>query len=482
MNNSPVKPTAQTESDQIRWDHSSLRKRLILGAWLDDLENELIRHLPADRREAWGPADLSSNPFEQIIRQLSVLYHENPAITHADSDTTELTGRNGLITKAGLWPLMQRAQQMILGMREAIIRIDVVPEDERLAQEGKLQYRLVTSDFVILDAHADSPDTPMYYQESRLRMLDGEVTWIADVIDIRDPLVPRFSMHKLDNNGDIGADVSDKFIGGPLIGESYPYRDSNNIPYLPIVLYHAEKTGQLWDPYSGSQMVYGSLTSATLYTMWVHLVRDSCWAQKYVAGLGVAGLNQMDQDQVSRRSAIATDPSSILVFSQDPDSQGQPLVGTFSVPVDPSTLLESITKYETRVALAAGLSPADISRQSGDPRSGYALAVSRTGQREAQKKFAPIFRMGDEELLSKSAMLSNRYLGSSLPESGYRVSYHSLPLTPDEIKAQREDIIMKMEAGLMSPVQGIMLMHDDLDAIEAKTMLLQIRRERAEFQ
>ena len=90
--------------------------------------------------------------------------------------------------------------------------------------------------------------------------------------------------------------------------------------------------------------------------------------------------------------------------------------------------------------------------------------------------------MGDEELLSKSAMLSNRYLGSSLPESGYRVSYHSLPLTPDEIKAQREDIIMKMDAGLMSPVQGIMLMHDDLDAIEAKTMLLQIRRERAEFQ
>jgi hypothetical protein len=154
-------------------------------------------------------------------------------------------------------------------------------------------------------------------------------------------------------------------------GEDYPYRDSTGKPFLPITLYHAEKTGFLWDSYNGSQMVYGSLTCGVLYSMWVHLVRDACWSQKYVAGLSVAGLNQLDQNEIARRSSIATDPSSILVFTQDPDAQGQPLVGSFSIPTDPHALLESISKYEMRVGLAAGLSPADISRSSnGDPRSG----------------------------------------------------------------------------------------------------------------
>ncbi len=482
MSQIPPKPIAPSNQDSQRWDHSALRKRLMIGAWHEDLEDELQRHLPADRREAWGPSDLSSNPFEQITRQLAVLYHETPNVSNSQQDDiSDLIGRNGLVTLAGLWPLMQRAQQMILGMRESIIRIDVVPPSQDYPLEGRLQYRIVTSDYVTLQAHPDQPDIPLYYCEYRLRSKDNSTEWIADVIDITDPKNPSFTMHKIGSNGELGIDVSDDYMGGPLIGESYPWRDKTGRPFLPLVLYHAEKTGHLWDPYTGSQSVAGSLTSATLYTLWLHLVRDSCWAQKWIAGLSVSGLNQMDQDQISRRSSIATDPSSILVFAQDPDSTTQPQVGTFQVPVDPGSLLESIAKYETRVALAAGLSPADISRQSGDPRSGYALAISRSGQREAQKKFAPIMRISDEELLAKSAMLSNRYLGTDLPESGYRVSYAALPLAPDEIKAQREDIIQKMEAGLMSPVQAIMAMYDDIDQIEAVKMLDQIRRDKAQF-
>ena len=134
-----------------------------------------------------------------------------------------------------------------------------------------------------------------------------------------------------------------------------------------------------------------------------------------------------------------------------------------------------------RVALAAGISPADISRQSGDARSGFALAVSRSGQRDAQKKYASVFRGCDEMLLAKTAMLANRFLGTSLPEDGYRVSYHSMPLSPEEMRAQREDILAKLTAGLISPVTAVMMMYDDMDVKEAREYLTQIRRERAEF-
>lgn len=481
--NLPIKPLAPTADEQERWSHTALRKRMIIGAWEQDLEDELARHLPADRREAWGPADLSSNPFEQITRQLSVLYHEVPAVTNLNGDISALTAREGLVTQAGLWQLMQRAQQMVIGLRESAIRIDVNPHVQGAPTIAPgIQYRIVTPDLLYCEAHPDQPDIPVYYQEARLREFEGKPIWVADVLDIRNPKEPIFGMFEIGKDGSLGKDMSVEFMGHPTHrGEDYPYRDGDGNPFLPVVLYHAEKTGFLWDAYNASQMVYGSLTSAVLYSMWVHLVRDACWSQKYVAGLSVAGLSQIDQNEIARRSSIATDPSSILVFTQDPDAQGQPLVGSFSIPTDPHALLESISKYEMRVGLAAGLSPSELSRTNGDPRSGYALAVSKSGQREAQKKFAPVFRLGDEELLAKTAMLANRFLNTSLPEAGYRVSYHSMPLTPDEMRAQREDIIAKMQASLISPVQAVMMMYEDMDQREAREYLLQIRRERAEF-
>jgi hypothetical protein len=95
---------------------------MLTGEWEQDLEDELARHLSPDRREAWGPADLSSNAFEQITRQLSVLYTESPTVT-APGDISALLGREGYATKAGLWPMMQRTQQFVLGMRESIMRV-----------------------------------------------------------------------------------------------------------------------------------------------------------------------------------------------------------------------------------------------------------------------------------------------------------------------------------------------------------------------
>ena len=237
----------------------------------------------------------------------------------------------------------------------------------------------------------------------------GKYDWVADVLDIRDLNNPLFGMFEVNHDGSMGKDVSELYMGHAThVGDDYPYRDQQGRPFLPVVLYHAEKTGFLWDAYNGSQMVYGSLTSAVLYSMWVHCVRDCAWAQKYVAVIS-CGHVANGHRSIARRSSIATDPSSRLVFTQDPDAQGQPLVGSFTNPTDPHSLLESISKYEMRVALAAGISPADISRQSGDPRSGFALAVSRSGQRDAQKKYASVFRGCDEMLLAKTAMLANRF-------------------------------------------------------------------------
>ncbi len=481
--NIPSKPIAPTSADQARWDHTSLRRRLIQGTWEQDLEDELYRHLPADRREAWGVADMSSNALEQVSRQLAMLYHENPIVTH-EQDISDLVSRDGYITKSGFFQLMQKVQQYTIAMRECAVRIDVVPHVKgSLPRHSGILYRVVTPDFIYAEAHPDAPDEMVYYQEYRLRYNseNKEYEWVVDIIDIRDENNPKFGMFKIENDGSTGNDVSDIYMGHPSHeGASYPYRTKDGIPFIPVQLYRAEKTGALWNSYDSSQLTFGTLSSAVLFSFYLHLVRDACWSQKYVAGLQLAGQSAIDQDSPARRATVTTDPSSILVFTSDPDINTQPLIGSFEPSADPQALLESIAKYEYRVATAAGIS-SEVLRQSGDPRSGYALSISRDGQREAQRRYAPIFRANDEELIAKTACLCNRFLGTNLPEDSYRVQYSQLNLSPAEMKATREDVIQKLNAGLISPVDAIMQLNPDLDDMEAREELIRIRKERAEF-
>jgi hypothetical protein len=49
------------------------------------------------------------------------------------------------------------------------------------------------------------------------------------------------------------------------------------------------------------------------------------------------------------------------------------------------------------------------------------------------------------------------------------------------MKAQREDVIQKLAANLISPVDAIQMLNPDLDVDGAKAELMRIRRERAEF-
>lgn len=478
----PAKPQAPSSIDERRWEHSALRRRLLTGLWEQDLEEELLRHLPTDRREALGPSDMSSCAIEQVTRQLAMLYHSEPQVT-AEGDISSLVGREGFVSKAGYFQLMQKVQQMTLGIREMFVRVDVSPhyEGDRTRVPG-LSFRCVSPDFVIATASEDAPDIPLYYQELRLRLdpQSGEPIWVWDILDIRDKNNPMFGMYRATPSGEIGEDMSEIYMGHPTMrGDDYPYRSQDGSPFLPVVLYHAERTGQLFNAFDAAQLAYGSLTAAVLFSFYVHCVRDNSWPQKYVAGLSLQGLSQLEGDLLGRRSAISTDPSSILMFQSDPDMQGQPLIGSFQY-ADPEKLLDSISKYEYRVATAAGIS-SEVLRQSGDPRSGYALSISREGQREAQRKYAPIFRRSDEEMMTKCAMLCNRFLGTSLPESGYRVVYAPLGLSPEELKAQREDIIQKLSAGLISPVDAMQMLNPDLDAAEAKRELDRIRQERATY-
>jgi hypothetical protein len=155
----------------------------------------------------------------------------------------------------------------------------------------------------------------------------------------------------------------------------------------------------------------------------------------------------------------------------------QPSLGQFQAGADVQKMHEAIASYEQRVAEFAGVSPADLQRLGGTARSGYAISITNAGKREAQRKFEPMFRASDLELLSVSAKLLNLMTGSSVPETGYTIRYQAIPLSEQERDGLRKDLIEKVQAGIMSKVDAYMEIHSGISRARAIDALRRIQLE-----
>lgn len=283
--------------------------------------------------------------------------------------------------------------------------------------------------------------------------MSKKLVWTRDVWDVSDQASP---VHKvLDADGTDSSHLYGLPVGG-LVGEAYPYIRTDGRAVLPYVVYHAALTSNLWDTYFGREVVEGTLDICVLWTMHGHVLRDASWMQRWIMGAEVAGASVEGPPGSPRLQAVA-DHATILELQANPDFQGQAQVGQFAMPTDPLAFAESVVIRERRLVAYAGLAKADVLRESGDPRGGYALAVNREGQRESQRRYAPVFRPSDEELLSLTAVMLNRARGvESLPEDGWTVVHQALPPSKEEREAERGDVLALIGAGLISKVEARM--------------------------
>jgi hypothetical protein len=457
--------------EAARWMATSLRRRLLYGAWRDDLANHIVARVGKDRAQAWGAPDMSANPFRSLCQQVAVLYDEPPIISHPDDPGgTAAALLTSALETAGAWSLMARVQRDTVGMREMLVRVDI---DE---DTGELVLRPVHPDFVCARPHPTRPDAIAAIKEARLRQPEGSVPqaqfWAWDCLD------PKRLEYRVTD--DHGADVTESELGAPASGKAYPYVYDDGAPYLPYALYHAAQTGCLWDPYEGIELVDGTLNVGGHWTFWNHCVEDASWPQRYAAGWEVVTTEAVG-DPAAPRLVATVDPAVLLQLRSNLDA-GQGLIGQWAPGADPSALADAISAYERRLAAYAGLSPSDFARISGDPRSGYALAISREGQREAARRLEPQFRRGDVQLLSICAAQLNRWHERhsqriALPEKGWRIRYQALPPSPQELESKRRNVLELMDAGLMSAVEAYMELHPGLSEAEAKRAITKIRRD-----
>ena len=471
----PVRPIPSDSGDATRWEHSALRERMLLGLWEQDLKKKLGQYLDPQRQAAWGGVDLSSNVFKSITSQLACLFDRQPTLFHPDG-AAPLVAPGGAIAKAGLWPMMTRFQADVLGLREYAMRVNYDPR-------FGLRYRPVAPSNIIARALPEDPDRPVRVEELRLREhpKTGSPIWTWDVLDVSDPKAPLYQVLEATTTGH-GADLTKLYLGRDLSGDFYPYRknDETGTPVLPYVLFHAESTGKLWDSFAWREVVEGSLSSALLMSFFTHSARQASWPQRYAVGVRIPGAEVLDMEGAGRRARVPVDPTSLLLFEND--SEGQPMVGQFAPAADIDTMLTSIMQYEHRVAAWAGISAADLQRQaSGTARSGYALSVTNSAKREAQRRYEETFRRGMLDLIEVSAVLLNSAEGLSLPEAGYSIRFESVPKSADEMKADRENALELIEAGLMDKVSAYQRLNPGTSREAAATALDEIRAINSRF-
>ena len=447
MDDLPMMPTPINLSESERWRHTRLRRRMLDGLWEPDLKDRLQEHLGTTRREAWGALDMSSNPFRSICRALSCLYSRPPMVVHAESSADALIGQKGLIVQSGLWSAQQRFQSWVVGCREYLHRIDV-------DAKGDLNYRAVAPDVVHCTANPNRPDEPIKVCELRTRTREnGDVIWAWDVLDVSDDMDPVYKVLAAKGFYEGTAiDLTVEFLGQDMSGHNYPYRTKSGEPILPYQIYHADRLGdRLWDPYEMKETVEGSLNLAVGYSMWYHVLRDSSWPQRYIANGRISGLDISGGD--SYRAEIVTDPATVLML-EPLDDGNQIMVGQWLAGGDVEKMESALQSFGMRLAQEAGLSPSDMQRASGNARSGYAISLTNAGKREVQSKFKPQFQWADQRLIARTAIMLNSVSGSNYPESGYEVIYRQVDLSPEEKRAQREDIFERLDRGFISMAQA----------------------------
>lgn len=437
----PSGPVDTTQGQ--RWSHTRLRRRMLYGGHSEDVHAALRAHVGQVRKEAWGPPDMSANPYLSLWEQTAKLYAEEPLVT-GDDDAV------GAAKAAGLWSLMQRVQRDTLGLREMGVRVEVI--------DGAPVYTPVFPD--LMEGRASASDPGQFVALTETRWTPGvgwtRVTWDAE----REV----YEAHDRDGN-----DVSAEVLGGRFVGDRYPYRlDGKAI--VPVVLYHAAETSTLWDEYAGREIVDGSLTLSVYLTYFGHVLKNCAWAQRYAAGVDVGGAGLEGADGGGARREIVTDPSTLLMLSSQ-EGGGQMMIGQWAPPIQPDVLMKSIGMYEERLVESAGLR-VDVTRQTADIRSGYSLAVARDSIREAQRSYEPLFERSDTRLLAITGALMGR------PSVPVRIVYRGLPESPGERRARLDEIAELRAQGLLTRAGAYRMLHPELNDAAIRAALAEIDAER----
>lgn len=448
--------------DQARWREQGLRYRLLTGKHADDVRDEIedmfSREIAADLEI--NP-DLSRNAFRLVYQQLAIAYLEPPHVRVRDQPDADLSAT----VTPKLWAQQQQTNLYALAMGETVVRLDF----KHWVDADEVSYRMVQPDHVVIKAMPGQPDEPGMVEELRYR--DG--VWTYDVWDVRDKNAPVFRIDKIDDNGD-RVDATAEFAPELAGDGAYPYRARDGRPLLPYILYHRQVGSRLWNWSSGMEICRGALRLCALFTHWNDGFVNAAHPQRYAIDVDTqAGVTRTIGG--TPVDVVPVDRKSILKFQSKGPGGGS--LGQFTAAMNPLAAMEALRLYEQGLAVFSGLNPSDLVVGSG--QSGYAIVVSREGQKRFQKLIEPALRLADQKLLATAAAMANFYIpGSDLPEDprDYSIEYKALAQSPQERQVLAEALQSEMDMGIVSRIDVMRRLNPEIESEEeALERLLRIR-------
>ncbi len=448
----PLSGLTPSTASVMRWRASRLRRRMLYGRWRSDAEERAKELVGSQRAGAWKHTDITGNVFKASAVALSALY-DRPGTFIPPSDSEDNLDFLAAFEASGFWSLMPTAQRDTIGLQDLGLRV-LINDDQTIALE------VAWPDLLEGTAARSSPGQAASLFHARPREIDDKEVWTWDEIDVRRPDAPVWRVW------DAGRQevITEAAAPRTLAGFPFMYGDR---PVMPVVMYHATAhPAALFDCMGNEEVVDGALNAAVYWSMWGHNVRQASWQQRY--GWNVKPVGGTTS---ANGTSVVTDPATVALFETLNEEAGQGVLGQWEAPVDPKTLGEAVAMYERRVATLAGVSGSAVQRMSGDPRSGYAIALTHQERREHQRKFEPAFGPSDLLLLHTAAKLWATATGRAPDVEGWTVRYARIPKTPEEEAADLDRRERRLALGMTSLIEEIQRDYPELDEDSARKRL-----------
>jgi len=454
-------PPLPGDSDaQSRRQLTAQARRILEGVWKDDARQRVLDHFHASRVPILGPIDITRNLVKSVSTGLAALYQDPYALTNDDAtDAAEQV--KAVQVDGGYFALAPRNQRNVIAMRECHVR----PE---LTSRG-IFYRIVTPDMIEAEADPEDPDRIVHLYEARRRDLNGKTVWTWDHFDIRDEAAPLFEILLADKAKRV--DLTDQFE--PAVAGVYPWVSEEDGPVIPYPTYHFQRTGSLYNVNESMEVIEATLNVAAFWTLWGHAYKDQSYKLKYLMDADVGGATEGP----GGTQQVVTDGSAIIRMFTTGADKGT--VGEWGAATDPEVMGRAAMMYEQASLQHFGLGDGDVER---GPESGYAISLRHSAVRKAQGDMEPEFARADLELIRDTAILM-RSLPSpvNVPESGYSITYNSLPESDEEEAARHARHEARVRLGLASRVSLLMDENPGMDRPTAEQTLSQFDADNMRF-
>ena len=469
-------PMPEDAAEKARIEEGFRRARMMDGEWRQDADEYYAGFFHPDVRDFLPPANIAINILLSLSVQMATALDEDPAVK-LDEDlaagSPALANEDLLdaILTEECWPLMVEALPRLCAMHEQVVYVTFT--------EGRgITYETIDPQY-FQEVRADpvNPDQMASCIRIRRRTRPGtrKEEWTRETWD---PTLtpPLFRIDARRGGADTWEDVTAEYVPG-WTGD-YPRRASDGRPLFPFVTYHDRMGSRLWRTRAGSEVVCGTLDASALNTMWMMGMRDGAHPQRVAIDLDTEGARNTSPNGGQSQGYIVAMPGTALQLRSSPNKNGS--ITQWSPTLVPKDYREAIDIFTQSLAIYAGVSPADLQVTTG--QSGYAITLSRDGQRKSQRRIEPSLRRADRLRFALAAAMHNAATGTQdLPEDprAYEIEYRGLPPTHEEVLAEQKEAEGQRKLGVLSPVEHYQKIHPEATDEEAWEALVKAAEQEA---